>query len=254
MRKSDTEKIVLQASGQGKAWLGCSSLLFFGLGVGLTMAYGLESGAYCFFLLIASVVLGLMDNSKESNVVLTRKYLYGGTTFRKSMEWGRLGKVWAGQYDIHWEGIKAKGGKSNICKTAYGNFGRECQHNQRHVSIDLAIEWIEALRDALSDEDRQELIRRFKRAAPQSERSIASLSPEEQAKANKLLKELKSWSSGYRQERKMEIRQYFANKGWAIPPTKHSTLVNALVYFYLFLLIPGCLFIIFYILVKYCLA
>ena len=68
------------------------------------------------------------------------------------------------------------------------------------------------------------MIRKFSGSAPRSLSAIASLSPEEQAKANKLLKELNSFSIGsrYRKERKMEIRQYFAGKGWAIPQNEPS--------------------------------
>ena len=220
------------------------------------MVYGIGSGAYCFLLLIVVVLFGLMNNSKESNIVLTASYVSGGTLFRKVTQWDRLGRVWMGQYDLLWKGRNAKGGKPYTCKTAYGPFGRECQHNQRHVSIDLAIEWIEALRDASSETERRELIRKFRGSAPRSLSAIASLSPEEQAKANKLLKELNSFSIGsrYRKERKMEIRQYFANKGWEIPPTTPSALMEVFFYFYVFILIPGCLFVIFYILFKYCLA
>ena len=100
------------------------------------------------------------------------------------------------------------------------------------------------------------MIRKFRGSAPRSLSAIDSLSPEEQAKANKLLKELNSFSIGsrYRKERKMEIRQYFANKGWEIPPTTPSALMEVFFYFYVFILIPGCLFVIFYILFKYCLA
>ena len=254
LRKPTTDKIVLQTTGQGKAWLGCSSLIIFVLGVGLTILYGIESGAYCFFLLIVVVVFGLMDNSKESNIVLTTSYISGGTVFRKIIKWERLSRVWMGEYDLLWEGKNTRGGKPYICKTAYGQFGRECQHNQSQVPIDLAIEWIEVLRDASSETERRELIRKFRGSDPRSLRTISSLAPEEQAKANKLLKELKSFSSGYREERKMEIRQYFASKGWEIPTTKNSALMELLFYFYALILIPGCLLIIFYILFKYCLA
>lgn len=254
LRKPTTEKIVLQASGQGKIWLGCSSLIIFVVGLGLTLLYGIESGAFCFFLLVVVVVFGLMNNSKESNIVLTASYISGGTVLRKITKWERLSRVWMGEDNLLWEGKHASGGKPYICKTPYGQFGRECQHNQSQVPIDLAIEWIEVLRDASSETERRELIRKFRSLAPRSLRSISNLAPQEQAKANKLLKELKSLRSGYRKERKMEIRQYFANKGWEIPTTKTSALMEGLFYFYAFILIPGCLFVIFYILLKYCLA
>ena len=256
MRKPDAEQIVLQASGSKKIWLVCASVLILVLGVLLTLANGIQSGAYCFFTLILVIIGGLVDTSKGSNIVLTGKSICGGKIFRKSTDWDRLGKVWMAQYDLVWKGRNAKGGKPYTCKTAYGPFGRECQHNQRHVSIDLAIEWIEALRDASSETERRELIRKFRGSAPRSLSAIDSLSPEEQAKANKLLKELNSFSIGsrYRKERKMEIRQYFANKGWEIPPTTPSALMEVFFYFYVFILIPGCLFVIFYILFKYCLA
>lgn len=186
------------------------------------MVYGIGSGAYCFLLLIVVVVFGLMNNSKESNIVLTYSYVSGGTVFRKVTQWDRLGSVWMGQYDLLWKGRNAKGGKPYTCKTAYGQFGRECRHNNRHVSIDLALEWIEALRDAGSEGERRELIRKFMEATPRTVRSIASLAPDERAKADKLLKELHGGSSQNWRERKMEIRQYFASKGWAIPQNEPS--------------------------------
>ena len=254
LKKPISEKIDLQASGQGKIWLGCSSLIIFVVGVGLTLLYGIESGAYCFFLLIVVVVFGFMNNSKESNIVITASYISGGTVFRKITRWEKLSRVWMGQYDLLWEGKNAKGGKPYICKTSYGQFGRECQHNQSQVPIDLAIEWIELLRNASSEMERRELIQKFRGTVQRSLRAISSLAPEEQAKANMLLKELRSFSSGYREERKMEIRQYFVKKGWDIPKTKTSPLMEVFFYFYVFLLIPGCLFFIFYILFKYCLA
>ena len=185
---------------------------------------------------------------------MTASYISGGNVIRKITQWEKLSRVWMGKSNLLWEGRNAKGGKPYICKTSYEGFGRECQHNQRQVSIDLAIEWIEALRHESSEEGCRELIRKFRRSSPQSLRAISSLTPKEQAKASKLLKELHSISLGYRKERKMEIRQYFANKGWEIPITKPSALMEEFFYFYIFMLIPGCLLIIFYILFKYCLT
>ncbi len=222
MRKPDAEQIVLQASGSKKIWLVCASVLILVLGVLLTLANGIQSGAYCFFTLIFVIIVGLVDTSKGSNIVLTGKSICGGKIFRKSTDWDRLGKVWMAQYDLVWKGRNAKGGKPYTCKTAYGQFGRECRHNNRHVSIDLALEWIEALRDAGSEGERRELIRKFRKATPRTVRSIASLAPDERAKAEKLLKELHGGSSQNWRERKMEIRQYFAGKGWAIPQNEPS--------------------------------
>ncbi len=222
MREPNAEQIVLQASGSKKIWLVCSSVLILVLGVLLTLANGIESGAYCFFMLIFVIIGGLVDTSKRSNIVLTGKSICGGTIFRKSTDWDRLGKVWLARYDLVWKGRNAKGGKPYTCKTAYGQFGRECRHNKKLVSIDLATEWIEALRDAGSESERRELIRKFRVTTPRTLRSIASLAPDERAKADKLLKELHVGSSGNWRERKMEIRQYFAGKGWAIPQNEPS--------------------------------
>ena len=84
-------------------------------------------------MLIFVIIGGLVDTSKGSNIVLTGKSICGGKIFRKSTDWDRLGKVWMAQYDLVWKGRNAKGGKPYTCKTAYGQFGRECRHNNRHA-------------------------------------------------------------------------------------------------------------------------
>lgn len=219
------ETIVLQASGQKKIWLIGSSTLIFVIGVLLSLAFGIQSGAYCFFLLPFVLIGGFLDTSKKSNIIITAYYLKGGTSLRRKTPWNLLGRIWKGQYDLLWESCRKKGGKSVSCKTAYGNFGRECLHNGRSVSIGLAIEWIEALRDASSENERLDLIRKFRGTAPQRLLPVDGLGVEEKAKALGLLKEYKRWNVSGERERKMEIRQYFIEKGWAFPPASRTKIV-----------------------------
>ena len=81
-----------------------------------------------------------MNNSKESNIVITASYI-SGVTFRKITRWEKLSRVWMGQYDPLGR-KECEGRKAVICKTSYGQFGRECQHNQSQVPIDLArVDW-----------------------------------------------------------------------------------------------------------------
>jgi len=219
------ETIVLQASRQKKIWLIGSSAFIFIVGVLLFFAFGIQGSAYCFFLLPFVLIGGFLDTSKKSDIIITAHCLRGGTFLRRKTSWNLLGRIWKGRYDLLWESCLTKGGKSVSCKTAYGNFGRECLHNGRSVSIGLAIEWIEALRDASSEKERLDLIRKFRGAAPQRILPIDDLGAEEKAKALDLLKEYKRWNVSGERERKMEIRQYFIEKGWAFPPASRTKIV-----------------------------
>ena len=85
----------------------------------------------------------------------------------------------------------------------------------RSVSRTLASEWIKALRDATSGREREELLEKFSREPPVSLRPLDELSPEERAKADEALQQFKKMTGG--EHTRMEVRQYFQEKGWIFP-------------------------------------
>ncbi len=113
--------------------------------------------------------------------------------------------------------------KAISSQTPHGPLGRECLHNGRQVSRQLAIEWIEALRDAPSETERKALIRKFRGNAPRTLRPLAKLDPVERAKGEEFLEELKHLRGEYAIDRKMEVLQYFKEKGWAFPAQERRT-------------------------------
>ena len=226
MRSPRGNSIILKAGRQKKIWLIGVSALFIVLGLAL-VSYAPESAmgilAFIGFFLVIFVVGGLIDTSKAARITLTVSSIRGGTLRQKTIPWDELGDVWIGDEALIWERQDSSESKAISCQTPYGPLGRECLHNGRAVSLELAIEWIEALRDASSEGDREELLRKFRGAAPKILRSLNQLATEERAKAQQLLSEIKNLRGEYGFDRKMEVRQYFQEKGWGFPKQNVST-------------------------------
>jgi len=220
MKSPRGTSIVLKAGRQKKIWLVGVSTLFIVLGLAL-VSFAPESAmrilAFIGFFLAIVIVGGLVDTSKGARITLTTSSISGGTLRRKTILWDQLGDVWVGDEVLVLERIDASGSTASSCQTPYGPMGRECLHNGRTVSLELAIDWIEALRDASSEGDREELLRKFRRTAPKILRSLNQLSAEERVKAQQLLSEIKNLRGEYSIDRRMEVRQYFKEKGWAFP-------------------------------------
>jgi hypothetical protein len=246
MRSPGGNSIVLKAGRQKKIWLVGVSVLFIVLGLVLvSFAPGSAMGVLAFigFFLVIVIVGGLVDTSKGARITLTVASISGGTLRRKTIPWDQLGDVWVGDETVEWESSDSSGSKATSCQTPYGPMGRECLHNGRTVSLELAIEWIEALRDASSEEERAELLRKFRGAAPKILRSLNQLTTEERAKAQQLLSEIKNLGGDYSFDRRMEVRQYFKEKGWAFPKQNVSTTKVAIGWF---LIIATVIFWIFF--------
>ncbi|MFP6900680.1 MAG: hypothetical protein VCA36_07030 [Opitutales bacterium] len=153
--------IVLKAGRQKKIWLVGVSALFIVLGLVLVLiAPGSAAGVLAFigFFLVIFIVGGLVDTSKGARIILTVSSISGGTLRRKTIPWGAHGDAWIGDEVLMWERQDSSGSKAGSCQTPYGALGRECLHNGRSVSRELAIEWIEGMRDASSESEREALL------------------------------------------------------------------------------------------------
>ena len=226
MKSPRGNSIVLKAGRQKKIWLVGVSVLFIVLGLVLvSFAPGNAMGVLAFigFFLVIVIVGGLVDTSKGARIVLTSRAISGGTLRRKTIPWDKLGEVWTGNETIEWERSESGRSKAISCQTPYGPLGRECLHNDRQVSRQLAIDWIKALRDAPSETERKTLIRKFRGNAPKTLRPLAKLDPVERAKAEELLEELKHLRGEYAIDRKLEALEYFKEKGWTFPAQGRRT-------------------------------
>jgi hypothetical protein len=226
MKAPSRESIVLKAGKQKKVWLMGVSALFVVLGFLMVFAFPDDAVRYTIFfgfMTVVFIVGGLVDTSKGARIVLTGRAISGGTLRRKTIPWDNLGEVWTGNETIEWERSESGRSKAISCQTPYGPLGRECLHNDRQVSRQLAIDWIKALRDAPSETERKALIRKFRGNAPKTLRPLAKLAPVEGAKAEELLEELKHLRGEYAIDRKMEALQYFKEKGWAFPTQGRRT-------------------------------
>ncbi len=226
MKALSRESIVLKAGKQKKIWLMGVSALFIVLGFLMILAFPDDAVRYTMFFGFISVVFivgGLVDTSKGARIALTSRAISGGTLRRKTIPWDKLGEVWTGNETIEWERAESGRSKAISCQTPYGPLGRECLHNDREVSRQLAIDWIKALRDAPSETERKTLIRKFRGNAPKTLRPLAKLDPVERAKAQELLEEIKHLRGEYAIDRKLEVLQYFKEKGWAFPAQGRRT-------------------------------
>ena len=166
------------------------------------------------FALVFIIGEALVKSSPFTRITMTRRFLSGGTLRRRTIEWEKLGDVWEGDETIEWESTDAK---PITYQTPWHEIGRECAHNGRHVSMRLAIDWIEALRDAESEIEREALLRKFRKAAPKALTPLNQLSAKDRAKADELVSEIRNFRGTGRAQRIVEIQQLFRNKGWQPP-------------------------------------
>ena len=226
MKAPSRESIVLKAGRQKKIWLMGVSALFVVLGFLMILAFpdnAVKTAMFFGLMTVVFIVGGLVDTSKGARIALTSRAISGGTLRRKTIPWDKLGEVWTGDETIEWERSESGRSKAISCQTPYGPLGRECLHNDRQVSRQLAIDWIKALRDAPSETERKALIRKFRRNPPKTLRPLAKLDPVERAKAKELLEEIKHLRGEYALDRKLEVLQYFKEKGWAFPAQGRRT-------------------------------
>ena len=220
MSSSSTETITLKVS---KAfivvWI-IRFLFFMGILLLIVVTDGFNP-FYWFVVIILIVIFGYFEVSKDSNLLLTPNYLQGGTFFRCRSEWNKITEVYTNESHIYWEEVSKKG-KILQRKSPYNNWGRECLQNGKKVSKDLAVEWINKLRKAESKNERIQLLTDFRQIRSTKERLIRTLPEEEKEIANRLFEEFKNIKGEYKLERRMEIAQYFKQKGWVLPKLEIS--------------------------------
>ncbi|MDG0964810.1 MAG: hypothetical protein P8P49_00200 [Opitutales bacterium] len=210
------KNIILKVGHESKKWLIGVSIFLLILGIICFFALGIGSSVFIFSTLICVTLGGTLQILKAPNIVITSKYISGGSwRTRRTTSWDKLGTVSANRYFFLWEDKKYKTQK---IKTSFDHFGRVCDHNGRQVAKELAIEWVESIRDAGSEEKRETLIKKMRQLGPQKIISRNELSEKDRNKSKKLVKEYKSLK--YRpntSERKVEIINYFRDKGWKFP-------------------------------------
>lgn len=226
MRFRRGNTIVLKPGRQKKIGMGCIFGIFVALAVFMCLMMPQNKGGILLMIgFTLMIIMGgaAIESSSGARITLTKRFLSGGTFRRKTIAWENLGDVWEGDETIEWE---SKDAKPITCQTPWHEIGRECTHNGRHVSLRLAIDWIEALRDAKSENERDALLREFRGAAPKTFTPFNQLSTRDRAKADELLRELKNFRGAGRARRVAEITQLFRDKGWE--PPKGKLLMNLL--------------------------
>ena len=209
--------IVLQPGRQKNIGMGCILAIFLALAVFMCIMFPQNKGGILLFIgFFLAVIMGgaAIESSSGARITLTKRFLSGGTLRRKTIPWDRMGDVWEGDETIEWESTDAD---PITCQTPWHEIGRECAHNGQHVSMRLAIDWIEALRDAESESEREALLRKFRRGAPKTLTPLNQLSAKDRAKADELLSEIRNFRGTGRAQRIVEIQQLFRNKGWQPP-------------------------------------
>ena len=230
------ETIVLQASRRYKLWLASFCLLCLLLmGIFYLSPKGGPISMILFWLLFVGV-LGLVNCTRSGDIVLTAKYLESGIFYRRRFPWDKITEVWTGDEHIWWSGTTVNAKKERTCKNQFDHWGRQCKSNRKQVSKDLAVEWIEKIRSVGSEEERKQLIRKLRtNRPPRILRTRSQLSPEDQEKFDRLNSEFQTIRGEGTLERRIEITNYFKQKGWQLDPIKVSEGQK----------IFGCLFLLF---------
>ena len=151
---------------RAKFVIGCSSLIILG-GLGfyfLYLASGralIISGCGIFFLL-----LGLWQKATKDELVLTPSRLRYKPFLmpRETIPWEDVVEASDDAPDLNLERLDKSDPNASPYSHCieYDDWGRECSGNGRVVPLELAVEWIEALRNAGSDEERSALIQEWK--------------------------------------------------------------------------------------------
>lgn len=176
---------------------------------------------YYSIVLGAIILGGFFESSKNSNLLLTPTHIEGGIFFRSKTVWSEITETYTCSEYLYWEEISKKG-KILTRKSPFNHWGRECLQNGKQVSKDLVIDWISKLRKAESKSERVQLLRDFRKIATTRERLIRTLPEEEKENANRLFQEYKNIEGENRTERRIEIAQYFKQKGWILPKIEIS--------------------------------
>ncbi len=226
MRLSRGNSIVLKPGQQKIIGMGCTFSIFAGLGLFMNFMLPQHKGAILLLIGVALVFImgeALVKSSPSTRITMTRRFLSGGTLRRKTIAWEKLGAIWSDEGTIKW---KSNDAQSISCQIPWHETGWVCAHNGRPVSLALAMDWIEALRDAQSEVERDKLLRKFRKVAPKTFTPLNKLSTTDQAKADELLRGIKNFQGAERSRRVSETIQLFREKGWA--PPKAKLLMNLL--------------------------
>ena len=176
---------------------------------------------WAIYMAIFFFFVGLVRTSKQNNLKITHSFIEVGLFFRKKTSWDQISRVYSDLDYLYWEEI-TRDQKVKTHKVPYEHWGRECVQNGKKVSKELALEWIQKLRESKSVRERIKLISEFVTIRTIRKKEISELSQEEQKKAKALLQKYKNAGGEYRMERRNEIRQYFEQKGWGLPQPKVS--------------------------------
>ena len=220
MNADSSSTITLRASRAWTGWwIGTTAFMVFM--VIFSISTEIINYIWCIYMAVFFFCIGLVRTSKHTNLKMSHSYLEGGFFFRNRTSWDQISKVYSDLDYLYWEEITVNQ-KTKTYKVPYEHWGRECRQNGKQVSKELVLEWIQKLREAKSTSERIELIGEFATIRTLPKKEISELTQEEQKKANALLKRYNNAGGEYRMERRNEIRQYFAQKGWVLPQPKIS--------------------------------
>ena len=151
---------------RAKFVIGCSSLIILG-GLGFYFLY-LSSGRALIFsgVGIFFLLLGLWQKATKDELVLTPSRLRFKPFLMppETIPWEDLVEASDDETDLTLERLDKSDPNASPYSHCieYDDWGRECSGNGRVVPLELAVEWIEALRNAGSDEERSALIQKWK--------------------------------------------------------------------------------------------
>ena len=181
MNDDSYSTITLRAS---RSWIGwwIGTTVFMIFIIIFSLSTEILNYIWAIYMTIFFFFVGLVRTSKQNNLKITHSFIEVGLFFRKKTSWDQISRVYSDLDYLYWEEI-TRDQKVKTHKVPYEHWGRECVQNGKKVSKELALEWIQKLRESKSLRERIELISEFATIRTLTKKEISELSQEEQKKS-----------------------------------------------------------------------
>ena len=159
MNADSYSTITLRAS---RSWIGwwIGTTVFMIFIIIFSLSTEILNYIWAIYMAIFFFFVGLVRTSKQNNLKITQSFIEVGLFFRKKTSWDQISRVYSDLDYLYWEEI-TRDQKVKTHKVPYEHWGRECVQNGKKVSKELALEWIQKLRESKSVRERIELISEF---------------------------------------------------------------------------------------------
>ena len=157
MNADSYSTITLRAS---RSWIGwwIGTTVFMIFIIIFSLSTEILNYIWAIYMAIFFFFVGLVRTSKQNNLKITHSFIEVGLFFRKKTSWDQISRVYSDLDYLYWEEI-TRDQKVKTHKVPYEHWGRECVQNGKKVSKELALEWIQKLRESKSVRERIELIK-----------------------------------------------------------------------------------------------